>query len=119
MVDDDPTARLLQAAMDGDISAVRSAIEAGANVNARDLNQSTPLHLAATIAEIELIRLLIEKGADILAKNVSQQTPLEVAQTNGQHEVAAILSDGMQRPRSHAARIAKERESKGNPELSR
>ncbi len=110
---------LLQAVMEGDLAAARTAIEAGANVNATDANQSTALHLAVALAQVELIRLLIEKGADILAKNVSQQTPLEVAQQNGQHEVAAILSDGMQRPRSHAARIVKERSSKGNPEHSR
>lgn len=117
MIEEEATVQLLQAVMEGDISAARSAIEAGANVNARDANQATPLHWAATIAQIELVRLLIEKGADILATNNSQQTPLELAQKGGHHDVAAIITEGARQPRSHAARIAKQRDSKNGPQV--
>lgn len=116
---EEATSQLLQAVMEGDLSAARSAIEAGANVNVTDVTHATPLHWAVALAQVELVRLLIEKGANILAKNFGEQTPLDLAQQSGHDEVAAILTKGRQQPRSHAARIAKQRRGTGSPDLSR
>lgn len=54
-------------------------IASGANVNARGLDDDTPLHDAASNGHIALSRLLVERGADIHAKNKKGKTPLEVA----------------------------------------
>jgi ankyrin repeat protein len=96
MAAEEATMQLLLAVMDGNLSAARSAIEAGANVNAMDVNQATPLHWAAALAQVELVRLLIDNGADIHARNYAQQTPLDLAQKAGYRDVAAILSNGVQ-----------------------
>ena len=66
-------------------------IEKGANVNARGVNQKTPLHWAAFAGNTEVAALLIEKGADVNARDVNQKTPLDWAVSQGNTEVAALL----------------------------
>lgn len=45
-------------------------IEFGANVNAKDSEQWTPLHAAATCGHLHLVKYLIEKGANLDRKSV-------------------------------------------------
>ncbi|MDR2978028.1 MAG: ankyrin repeat domain-containing protein [Rickettsiales bacterium] len=54
-------------------------IDKGADVNARDNIDWTPLHTAAFYDAKDVAELLIDKGADIRAKNNDNETPLEVA----------------------------------------
>ncbi|VEN48775.1 unnamed protein product [Callosobruchus maculatus] len=54
-------------------------VNAGANVNARGLDDDTPLHDAAANGHVALARLLVEYGADLGACNSKGQTPLDVA----------------------------------------
>lgn len=62
-------------------------VQAGANVNAKGLDNDTPLHDAAANGHFKLVKLLVEKGADIYAKNSKGKTPLDTAAP----EVAPIL----------------------------
>ena len=50
-------------------------IDKGANVNARDHIESTPLHDAAGAGHREIVALLISKGADLNARNKDGKTP--------------------------------------------
>ena len=59
--------------------AVRSLLENGAYVNAKDEFGSTPLHLASSEGSYETMRILIEHGADVAAKDTSDRTPLHMA----------------------------------------
>lgn len=54
-------------------------VASGANVNARGLDDDTPLHDAASNGNIRLVKLLVERGADIHAKNKKGKTPVDVA----------------------------------------
>nr|CAH7741625.1 unnamed protein product [Callosobruchus chinensis] len=54
-------------------------VNAGANVNARGLDDDTPLHDAAANGHVGLARMLVEYGADLGACNSKGQTPLDVA----------------------------------------
>lgn len=54
-------------------------VASGANVNARGLDDDTPLHDAASNGHIRLCRLLVERGADIYSKNKRGKSPLDVA----------------------------------------
>ena len=50
------------------------------DVNAKNKDGWTPLHLAATKGRIEIVEYLVEKGAeDVNAKNEYGQTPLHIA----------------------------------------
>lgn len=48
-------------------------------MNARGLDDDTPLHDAALNGHIRLVKLLVERGADIHAKNRRGKTPLDIA----------------------------------------
>lgn len=54
-------------------------MQAGANVNAKGLDNETPLHDAAVNGHLKLVKLLVEKGADIYAKNSKGKTPVDIA----------------------------------------
>lgn len=54
-------------------------IQAGASVNAKGLDNQTPLHDAAVNGHVKVVKLLVERGADVNAKNMKGKTPLDVA----------------------------------------
>lgn len=55
-------------------------LEFGANVNAKDSEQWTPLHAAATCGHLHLVRYLISKGADLLAVNADGNMPYDICE---------------------------------------
>ena len=58
---------LLDAALNGDIEAVKQCLAAGVDVNAKaDFRGVTPLHDAASNGRKEVVELLLANGADIL-----------------------------------------------------
>lgn len=58
--------------------AVRVLIAAGADVNARDADDATPLHSAAALGRASVVRELLAVGADAAATNRSGRTPREL-----------------------------------------
>lgn len=54
-------------------------IKNGANVNAKNSYNDTPLHVAAENGYDDIVNLLIENGANVNAKNNDNMTPLDVA----------------------------------------
>jgi ankyrin repeat protein len=67
-------------------------LEAGADVNVRQISGITPLHSAAHHGNIELIILLLEAGADVNAKTEDGKTPADLASIAGFHDLAKILT---------------------------
>ena len=61
------------------------------DVNSRDFNDATPLHLASEIGRLEVARTLIEHGARVSARNKDGWTPLHLASQEGRLEVAHML----------------------------
>ena len=74
--------RLADAVKNGDREAVRSLLEAKADVNARQPDGSTALHWAAHWEDLETADLLIRAGANVNAANEYGVTPLALAATN-------------------------------------
>jgi ankyrin repeat protein len=69
--------KLFQSIRTGDLAGVRSALAAGASVNARDPEGSTPLMYAALYStDTASLRLLLERGADPNAANAFGGTAL-------------------------------------------
>ena len=68
-------------------------MDAGADVNARDSGQATPLHWACDNGVLEVVTALIDNGATIDARNSHQETPLHLACDNGVVEVVTALID--------------------------
>lgn len=59
---------IFEIAQDGTPEEIKVAIEAGADVNARNENGSTPLHSAAYNPNPAVITTLIKAGADVNAR---------------------------------------------------
>ena len=76
------------AAAKGNIEAVKKAIAAGADVNAKGNGGETPLHHATTK---EVTELLIAEGADVNAKSADGLTPLHEAALYGDTEISELL----------------------------
>ena len=70
---------LLYAARDGNVSAARRLIDAGADLELGDGNSIRPLLMAALNGQIAVARLLIERGANVNADDFWGRTPLWAA----------------------------------------
>ena len=75
----------------GNIQVVKNNIAIGADVNAKDESESTPLHSAAYWGHNEIAELLIAKGADVNAKDDYGKTPLDWAISRKYPEIADLL----------------------------
>jgi ankyrin repeat protein len=73
-------------------------IEHGADVNAVQADDFTPLQEAAQNGQIAMIDLLLDHGADCHAANQQGQTAYDIAQAHGHAEAAARLKRDDMRP---------------------
>ena len=67
------------------LDEVKRLVEAGADVNARDAHQATPLIWAVGPGRTNLaiLQYLVDHGADVNTKNAWDTTPLQLAAING------------------------------------
>ena len=79
------------AAAVGDVNLVKELLEKGANPNAKDRFNQTPLHFAARHGHVEVVKLLLEYKADPNAKDKDSVTPLHAAASNGRVDVVKLL----------------------------
>ncbi|AXI73070.1 ankyrin repeat domain-containing protein [Streptomyces cavourensis] len=82
---------LLTAARTGDTDGVRTAIEGGARVDARDEELRTPLLLAALGDHVEAARLLVAAGADPDAQDRREDSPWLVTGVTGSVAMLEVL----------------------------
>ncbi|MFJ7191429.1 ankyrin repeat domain-containing protein [Streptomyces bacillaris] len=82
---------LLTAARTGDTDGVRTAIEGGARVDARDEELRTPLLLAALGDQVETVRLLVAAGADPDAQDRREDSPWLVTGVTGSVAMLEVL----------------------------
>jgi hypothetical protein len=86
------TFALLHAAAGGDIIQVESILDQGVDVNTRDYDMRTALHLAAAEGRHAIAALLISKGAEIDVKDRFGLTPTDEATKGGFHNIATLMS---------------------------
>ena len=89
---------LREAARNGDLIKVQTALENGANPNAKDNNGLTPLHIAARNGHVEIVKLLLEHGANPNTKNDYGWTPLHYASYRGHVEIVKLLLERSANP---------------------
>jgi cytohesin len=75
-----PDISILEAVFFGNLEVVKQHLAAGTDVNVKDEDKNTPLHIAAFVGNKEIVELLIAKGADVNAKEEGEgMTPLLAA----------------------------------------
>jgi ankyrin repeat protein len=62
---------LLEAARHGNTQLVQQLLDAGAQIEATNWVNETPLHVAAGLGHLEVIRLLIKRGANVNGSKAS------------------------------------------------
>jgi ankyrin repeat protein/beta-lactamase regulating signal transducer with metallopeptidase domain len=86
-----PESTIHLAAHAGDLARVKTLIEKGADVNARDKRGNTPLFSAVLAKTDEVARFLIANGADVNAQDDLGMTPLLSAAGGGSKKVIELL----------------------------
>ena len=101
-----PDISILDAIDEGNIEAVKQHLAAGADVNAKARDATTPLHLAALKGQKEIAELLIAEDANVNAKGTGGRTPLNTAIIFGRKEIADLL-------RKHGGKTKRELKAEG------
>ena len=65
------------AAAFGHTDVAKALIEAGADINSRNKNGDTPLHISSFLCYTEIVQSLLDKGADKNARNNAGSKPLD------------------------------------------
>ncbi|KAN0127719.1 Ankyrin repeat-containing domain protein, partial [Lactarius tabidus] len=68
-------------------------LESGADVNAQNKDQETPLHLASRLRLHGMARFLLKNGADVNAKNSEGKSPLQLATGRKGKAMRRLLSE--------------------------
>ena len=85
-------APVADAAMRGDVAAVRSLLAQGADVNGAQGDGMTALHWAAERSDVEIAELVLSAGADVEARTrIGDYTPLHVASKGAHLAVVEML----------------------------
>lgn len=85
------TNALMIAAAFGHVDTARILLDAGTDVNAKDLTGWTPLHAAAFNGNLQIIRLLLERGAIAEPSTWFLESPWVMAEELGYTEIVPLL----------------------------
>ncbi len=92
-LDDDLNTPLHHACFSGDLEIVKTILERGSYLEARNITGETPLSIAALYGHTPIVKYLIEKGADISSKDIEKETPLHKSAYQHHHEIVRALLD--------------------------
>ena len=82
---------LLKMAKEGQDALVRTLLDAGAAINARDEDGRTALMLAAMEGHLDTVAALLDAGADVEARDNDGKTAQDLATAEGQNEIVQVL----------------------------
>jgi len=80
----------------GDLVSIQQALAKGADINAKDIIDQTPLMYAAESGRLDMVKYLVENGADVNAKSFNKHTrgtSLIYAASNNRVDVINYLLD--------------------------
>ncbi|KAG8501674.1 hypothetical protein CXB51_003837 [Gossypium anomalum] len=78
-------------ANEGDLEGIKELLDSGTNVNFKDIDGRTALHVAACQGLTDVVRLLLDRGADVDSKDRWGSTPLADAVYYKNQDVIKLL----------------------------
>ena len=84
-------ASLSDAVRRGDLKAVKSCLDHGADITKSDRSGRTALHLAVMTGNTEIARYLLEHGANVNSRDNDGKTPLHIAFALKKDWIASLL----------------------------
>ena len=78
----------------GNLNRVKTLLNQGVPVNARNETRWTPLHWAAWMGRLNIIQELLKRGAHVNPRTMCGMTPLHVASHRHPHIIHALLKAG-------------------------
>ncbi|KAA8526224.1 hypothetical protein F0562_008037 [Nyssa sinensis] len=94
----DPTVKLMYLANEGDLDGLGELLESGTNVNFKDIDGRTALHVAACQGRTDVVELLLQRGAEVDAEDRWGSTPLADAIFYKNHDVINLLEQHGAKP---------------------
>ena len=85
------TMSLWDAVGEGNIAQVKAHLYRKADINSKDVDGQTPLHVAARVDHVEMAKLLLAHGANVNEKDTQGKTPLFAAARKGSREMVELL----------------------------
>ena len=82
-VDQEKRTPLIHSSIDKNLILVKALVEGGADVNTKDFQDMTALHIAAQNYDLEMSKYLIAHGAEVDAQDGNGNTPLWCAEFEG------------------------------------
>ena len=80
------------AAQVGDVNKVTAYLDRGKDINAKDKNGRTALHIAVINNQKDIVGLLINRGANINAEDNRQITPIDLATRRNNKEMVQLFA---------------------------
>ncbi|XP_010427787.1 PREDICTED: serine/threonine-protein kinase HT1-like [Camelina sativa] len=94
----DPTIRLMYLANEGDIDGINKMLDSGTNVDYRDIDGRTALHVAACQGRTDVVQLLLSRRAKVDTMDRWGSTPLADAVYYKNHDVIKLLEQHGAKP---------------------
>ncbi|XP_041995221.1 integrin-linked protein kinase 1-like isoform X1 [Salvia splendens] len=91
--DIDPGLKLMYLTNERDLDGIKELLDSGADVNFRDIDNRTALHIAACQGFSDVAKLLLENGAHVDLKDRWSGTPLADAIHYKNHDVIKLLEE--------------------------
>ncbi|THU51052.1 hypothetical protein C4D60_Mb06t26950 [Musa balbisiana] len=87
----DANIRLMYLANEGDLAGIEETLASGVDVNFRDIDDRTALHVAACQGFADVVQLLLDRGAQVDPEDRWGSTPLADAVHYKNHEVIKLF----------------------------
>ncbi|XP_057726007.1 integrin-linked protein kinase 1 [Arachis stenosperma] len=87
----DESVRLMYLANEGDLEGIKELLDFGSDVNFRDIDGRTALHVAACQRRTDVVDLLLQNGAEVDPRDRWGSTPLADAMYYKNHDVVKLL----------------------------